>query len=138
MLWSIAFCEYYFAYLSFLILCLFHVFSNSPIAYPDSDNCYWKRMRRHYMLQTRDLLCKQVLNNSSSTLCGELKARLHFFQLRKKKVLLLSVLWNIVGGKLTSHHTFISYFLKLSRPDSLVYDFSFISQWKCTEEVQLE
>lgn len=88
---------------------------------------------------------KQLLNLNTSGLCSKLRVRLHFFQSKKKKkrekvVLLLSLLWIIVGGKLTSHHTSIPYFLKLSRPDSLLYDFSFKSCYNgyAQERVQLE
>lgn len=67
-----------------------------------------------------------LLNNSISTLGGELRVSLHFLQLKKKKIFFFAFsLWNTVGGKLTSHHTSISYILKTPKPDSLVYDFSF-------------
>jgi len=41
--------------------------------------------KKPFYATNQGLFYKQLLNNSTSTLCGELRARLHFFQFKKKK-----------------------------------------------------
>lgn len=135
--------------LDIIFLLLFFLFayftsavSNIFVVYPDNDNCHWKQVRRKYsMLQTMDFFTSSCWTIAFLLYVVSWEIYYISFSLKKKRCfLLLLLLRNIVGGKLTSHHTSIPYFLKLSRPDSLLYDFSFKRCYKgyAQEEALLE